>query len=150
VNDNWEGCGRKRSCSNLRYYPSICLYELRRTTKNLSQDSRYPSRDLNLGLPEYKSRVTATRPQFSVLCCPLVEEVLMRSTRVICSTSVDYVYRLNQCLDWSVRKTAEAQNTRILCLLRRRIKTYEGRSYLKLRIFLAGWGNDTGTTARRS
>jgi hypothetical protein len=29
---NWKGCGRKRSCSNLRYYPGICLEGLRKTT----------------------------------------------------------------------------------------------------------------------
>jgi hypothetical protein len=36
-----------------RYYPVIRLEELRKTTKNLSHDSRSPGRDLNLGPPEY-------------------------------------------------------------------------------------------------
>jgi hypothetical protein len=31
----------------LRYYPGIRLEGLRETTKTLSQDSRYPGRDLN-------------------------------------------------------------------------------------------------------
>jgi hypothetical protein len=46
---NWEGYGRKRSWPNLRYYPGIYLDGLRKATKNLSQDIRSRSRDLNLG-----------------------------------------------------------------------------------------------------
>jgi hypothetical protein len=30
---NWKGYGRKRSQPNLRYYPGICLEELRKTIK---------------------------------------------------------------------------------------------------------------------
>jgi hypothetical protein len=33
---SWEGCGRKLSWFNLRYYPSIFPEELRKTTKILS------------------------------------------------------------------------------------------------------------------
>jgi hypothetical protein len=46
----------------LRHYPSICLEGLSQTTKNLSQDSRSPGRDLNLWLPEYEAEVLNTRP----------------------------------------------------------------------------------------
>jgi hypothetical protein len=41
----WEGCGRKRSWPNLRHYPGSCPEGLRKTTKNLSQDSLFPGRD---------------------------------------------------------------------------------------------------------
>jgi hypothetical protein len=44
---HWEGCGKKRSWSNLRYYPGICLEELRKTMKILGQDIQYPAQDLN-------------------------------------------------------------------------------------------------------
>jgi hypothetical protein len=52
---NWKGCGRKGLWPNGRYYPSTCMNGLRKTTKNISQDSRPPGRDLNPGLPEYKA-----------------------------------------------------------------------------------------------
>jgi hypothetical protein len=63
---NWEGCGRKRSWTNSRYYPGICLEGLRKTMKNLSQDSRSPGRDLNPGPLEYEAGVVTTRPRRSV------------------------------------------------------------------------------------
>jgi hypothetical protein len=31
-----KGCGRKRSWTNLRYYPGICLEKLRKATKKIS------------------------------------------------------------------------------------------------------------------
>jgi hypothetical protein len=37
--------------ANLSYYPGICLEALGKTTKNLSQDSWSPGRDLNPGPP---------------------------------------------------------------------------------------------------
>jgi hypothetical protein len=58
---NWKGCGRKRSWPNLRYYSGICQERLRKTTKNLSQDSRSLGRDLNPGRPEYEAGVLTTR-----------------------------------------------------------------------------------------
>jgi hypothetical protein len=36
---NWKGYGRKKSWPSLRYYPIICLEGLRKTTKDLSQDT---------------------------------------------------------------------------------------------------------------
>jgi hypothetical protein len=56
----------KRSWPNLRYYPGIRLGGLRKTTKNLSQGSRSPGRDLNPGPPEYEAGVLTTRPRRSV------------------------------------------------------------------------------------
>jgi hypothetical protein len=37
---NWKRFGRKRSWPNLRHYPGTCPEGLRKTTRNLSQDSR--------------------------------------------------------------------------------------------------------------
>jgi hypothetical protein len=53
---NWkdvEGSGRGLI---FRYNP-ICLQGLRETKKNISENSRYPGRDLNLGPPEYEAGV---------------------------------------------------------------------------------------------
>jgi hypothetical protein len=63
---NWEGCGRKRSCTDLRHYPGICVEGLRKTTKILGQDNLSPGRNLNLGRPEYKAGMLTTRPRRSV------------------------------------------------------------------------------------
>jgi hypothetical protein len=46
----------------LRYYVGICLEELRKTTKNLSHDSRFSGRDMNLGPIDYEAGVLTTRP----------------------------------------------------------------------------------------
>jgi hypothetical protein len=40
-----------------RYSLGICLWGLRKTTKPLSHDSRYPLRDSKLESLEYKSRL---------------------------------------------------------------------------------------------
>jgi hypothetical protein len=60
---NWKGCGRKSSWPNLWYYPGICLEGLRKTMKNLSQNSRCPNRYLNPGPPEYEAGVLTTQPR---------------------------------------------------------------------------------------
>jgi hypothetical protein len=44
----------------LRYYPSIRLEGLRKTTRHLSQDSRPPSLDFNSEPPKYEARVLTT------------------------------------------------------------------------------------------
>jgi hypothetical protein len=63
VNGDLEGCGRGLI---LRYYPDICLEELRQITKNLSHYSLSPGRELNLGPPEYGVRVVTTRVKMGV------------------------------------------------------------------------------------
>jgi hypothetical protein len=45
----------KACWSNMRYYLTTCLAELRNTTENLSRDSKSSGQDLNLGSPEYKA-----------------------------------------------------------------------------------------------
>jgi hypothetical protein len=60
---NWKGCERRRSCPIIRYQPGICLEGLRKTTKDLSQDSRSPGQHLNLG---FKAGVLTTQQRRSV------------------------------------------------------------------------------------
>jgi hypothetical protein len=67
IKKDMEGCGRKRSWPNERSYPGICLEELRKTTKILSQNSRSPGRDLNSELSEYEQGVIAVRQECSVV-----------------------------------------------------------------------------------
>jgi hypothetical protein len=57
-----SGCGLI-----LRYYPGIRLEVLRKTTKDLSQDSRYTGRELNPETPKYEPGVLTTRPRRSVV-----------------------------------------------------------------------------------
>jgi hypothetical protein len=45
----------------LKYYSGICLEELKKTTKDLSQDSRSPDRDFNPGPPEYEAGMLTMR-----------------------------------------------------------------------------------------
>jgi hypothetical protein len=62
---NWKGCERKRSWSNLRYFPGIFVEGPRKATQNLSQDSRSLGIDLNPGPPEYEAARPLNRPLFS-------------------------------------------------------------------------------------
>jgi hypothetical protein len=50
----------------LRYCPGIHMVELRKTTKNISHDSRFPNPDLNTGPPEYEAGVLTTRSRRSL------------------------------------------------------------------------------------
>jgi hypothetical protein len=54
---HWKGYGRKLSWSVLSY-SGMLSGGLRKTAKNICQDSRSLGRDLNLGPPEYKTGVT--------------------------------------------------------------------------------------------
>jgi hypothetical protein len=63
---NWEGCGRKRSWTNLRYYARHLPGETEKNVENLSQDNRYPDWDLNPEHSEYEARVLSSRPRRSV------------------------------------------------------------------------------------
>jgi hypothetical protein len=46
----------------LKCYPNISLVGLKKTMKNLSQDSRSLDLDLNTGPPEYEAGVLTTLP----------------------------------------------------------------------------------------
>jgi hypothetical protein len=48
------------------YYPGICLEGLKKITKDPSQYSRSPGRDLNPEHREYEAEVLTTRPRRSV------------------------------------------------------------------------------------
>jgi hypothetical protein len=50
----------------LSYYSRICLEELRKITRNFSQDSRSLGRDLKPGPPHFETGVLTTLPRHSV------------------------------------------------------------------------------------
>jgi hypothetical protein len=55
----------------LRYYPGICLEELRKIiNKNLSEVSQTLDHDMKSGPPEYEAGVLITRPPLSVTSQP--------------------------------------------------------------------------------
>jgi hypothetical protein len=58
---NWRECERKWWWPNLRYYPNFFREGLRITTKNLSQNSQFKSRDLKSGPSKYEATVLTTR-----------------------------------------------------------------------------------------
>jgi hypothetical protein len=66
---NWEGCGRKLSWSNLKLHPRVFLKGLKKATKNLSQDSQTPGRDLKPGHPKHETGVLTTEPRRFVSPC---------------------------------------------------------------------------------
>jgi hypothetical protein len=60
MDDNLEKFGTKCNGLILRHYRHILPVLLRKTIKNVSQDSQSPGRDLNKGTPEYKAGVLTT------------------------------------------------------------------------------------------
>jgi hypothetical protein len=54
---NRKECGRKRPWTTFKVIPGMCLEELRKTTKNLSQYSQSQGRDLNPGPSVYGARL---------------------------------------------------------------------------------------------
>jgi hypothetical protein len=56
-----ESHGRKWSWSNFRYYPGFCLEGLRKISKTLSSNNRFPGRDSYLGHPMYEAGLLTTR-----------------------------------------------------------------------------------------
>jgi hypothetical protein len=63
-----KDCGWKRSWPDLKYFAGICLENLKKITKALSEDSRSLDRDLNPGPNEYEKRVPAVRLRRFVKC----------------------------------------------------------------------------------
>jgi hypothetical protein len=61
---HWKGFWTKRSWPNLRYYHSILMKGLRKTTKNSNRDSLSPGRGFHRGPPDYEAWVwTLTIPE---------------------------------------------------------------------------------------
>lgn len=54
---NRKECVSKRLSLIWRYYPGICIWDLRKTTTNLSQDSRSQDRGSGPGPPESEAEV---------------------------------------------------------------------------------------------
>jgi hypothetical protein len=59
---NWKGWWMRDRAQILRYYLGIRLEELRKTTGNISQESRCPGRDSNQVPPEHKSDALPLEP----------------------------------------------------------------------------------------
>jgi hypothetical protein len=74
VGKNVEGSGRGLIP---RYYSSIYVEGLRKTTKNHNQDSRSPGQDLNPGRPEYEAGVLT----FTPLQCNSTRQKRVATTR---------------------------------------------------------------------
>jgi hypothetical protein len=60
VNDELEGKVASGRGPTLKHHPGIRLEGLRKTTKNLNQDSRSSGRELKPGPPEYDAGVLTT------------------------------------------------------------------------------------------
>ena len=58
----WKECGRRWSCSNLKYYSYTYLQILKKAARHLSQDSRCCVQDLNSALPIYKPELLLLGP----------------------------------------------------------------------------------------
>jgi hypothetical protein len=58
----WKGIGRNWLWPNFKVLSWHSLEELRKTTKNLSQDSQYQGRYFKLGPSECEVRVLTTQP----------------------------------------------------------------------------------------
>jgi hypothetical protein len=69
---NWKGCGRKQSWSNFNVLSQHLTKGLMNTTKNISEYSLCPGRDLNPGPPEYGAGVLATQARRSIEGCHLL------------------------------------------------------------------------------
>jgi hypothetical protein len=65
---NWIECGRKRSWSNLRNYPRTCMETMKKTTKNLNQNSRSADRDLKPESAKYEAGVLVMKFGISLYC----------------------------------------------------------------------------------
>jgi hypothetical protein len=63
---NWKGFKGSGRVLILIYYPGIRLEGLRKTTKNLSEDSLSSARNSNPEPPEYEAGVMITPPRRSV------------------------------------------------------------------------------------
>ena len=66
VNYELENIWKAAVVAYLRYYPDICLEELRKATQSLSHYSRCSGRDSNQTPPKYKSEMLLLEPTSSV------------------------------------------------------------------------------------
>jgi hypothetical protein len=76
MNNNLNGCGRKRLWPNLRYYSGICLERLKDHEK--LEDSRSRGQDLHPGTHEYEAEMLTTRPRLSVMAVDKDTDVLIK------------------------------------------------------------------------
>jgi hypothetical protein len=80
---NWKGYGRKRPWPYLSYYSNTFLEGLRKTPKNISQDSLSLDREVNPIPAEYKTGVPTARllrPAHLILFGLIILIILVKST----------------------------------------------------------------------
>jgi hypothetical protein len=77
---NWKGYERKRWWCNLRYYTSICLEGLRKTTKKSVRMPDFGPR-FESEPPEYKVGVIATQPGYFFVLHKAVPVLIMSSSK---------------------------------------------------------------------
>jgi hypothetical protein len=93
---SWKGCGSGHGLI-LRYYPSICMEGLRKTTKTLTHDSWSTDRDLNQGAPKYEAGVLTALPLCSVqhhVFAPIGEGGLLSSKKTVYNMTLGICYIL--------------------------------------------------------
>jgi hypothetical protein len=74
---NWNECGRMRRWPNLCYHPDTCLEVLRKTKKDLIQDTRSPSRDSNSARSQFKSEGLSLEQTDSIPLYQLVNNIVI-------------------------------------------------------------------------
>lgn len=76
---NWEGCGRKQSWPNLRYYPRPCL----ETEKNHEESISKADVTIEVGNRLLSRRCRSSQPTLSFRCGILPHYVFRLNVRVI-------------------------------------------------------------------
>jgi hypothetical protein len=78
------------------HYPNICLERLRKTTKYINQDTRYPCRNSKRTLPEYNARALLDKwcPTYEIWTksFPMVLPILL-----VVPGNLIYLYLENCC-----------------------------------------------------
>jgi hypothetical protein len=94
---NWKGHGSKQLWTNFKQYSGNIL---RKTIKNLSQDSQSPSQDLNLGPPKYKAGMLTTQPwhSFKFTDYTILHKWISFYLSVYCRNTGDNRYDESYCL----------------------------------------------------
>jgi hypothetical protein len=94
----------------LRYCFNMYFEGVRKTTKALSQDSRYSDQDMNPGPPEYEAGVLTTRARSSVCS----SEDSLRSSELLSGKSTIGIMNLKICM--AINKKNATWLIYVLCI----------------------------------
>lgn len=86
---HFKRCARKRSWPNLRYYLHTFLQGLKKTSKNLSQDSWNSSRALNPSLLNTSHKCYCLSRLFSL---PILPQYIVKTRRRIFMSAMDFSF----------------------------------------------------------